>query len=355
MAKKKQEGIFGSIRINKQKYIDEFIKLYKEGLNDSEIARCLGINNVTVSTWRNDRNLPKNFQYKRKFDTNQFMELYNKHLSYAEIAKQLNVSSSAIQEYASSIGLKAHDKNPDLEMTEEEFQVFLGTLYGDGHLTIPSDSKNARGHFAHSLKQQEYCFWKYDKLKRFCSKPRFEQEYDKRTEKIYYSVRVLLRSYPCFTRLYPLLYNNKIKYISKQLINKLEPLGIAVWFMDDGYISGDAYHLSTNCFTDEDLDLIIEMFKNKFDIEFTKFANHVIRVRWKDCEKFRNLISPYIHSNCLYKLGPTINSVKQGNSLEDNPVLNPQEIEENAERLEVMPNEKDEAIKSSTKAGHCSK
>jgi hypothetical protein len=72
MAKKKQEGIFGSIRINKQKYIDEFIKLYKEGLNDSEIARCLGINNVTVSTWRNDRNLPKNFQYKRKFDTNQF-------------------------------------------------------------------------------------------------------------------------------------------------------------------------------------------------------------------------------------------------------------------------------------------
>jgi hypothetical protein len=37
----------------------------------------------------------------------------------------------------------------------------------------------------------------------------------------------------------------------------------------------------------------------------------------------------------------------------DNPVLNPQEIEENAERLEVMPNKKDEAIKPSTKAGHC--
>ena len=37
----------------------------------------------------------------------------------------------------------------------------------------------------------------------------------------------------------------------------------------------------------------------------------------------------------------------------DNPVLNPQEIEENAERLTVMPNEKDEAINSDTKAGHC--
>lgn len=38
----------------------------------------------------------------------------------------------------------------------------------------------------------------------------------------------------------------------------------------------------------------------------------------------------------------------------DNPVLNPQETEEKAKRLDVTPNEKDEAIKSSTKAGHCS-
>lgn len=354
MAKKKQEGIFGSIRMNKQKYVDEFIKLYKEGLNDSEIARYLGINNVTVSTWRNDRKLPKNFQYKRKFNTEQFMELYNNHLSYAEIARRLNVSDSAIQEYASSIGLKAHDKNPDLEMTENEFQVFLGTLYGDGFLTIPNDSKNARGHFAHSLKHQNYCIWKYEQLKRFCSNPRFEQEYDKRTNKVYYSVRVLLRSYSCFTRLYPLLYNNKVKYINRDLLYKIEPLGIAVWFMDDGYFSGDSYHICTNCFTNEDIVTIIEMFKYKFDIEFTKFSNNTIRVRHKDVQKFYNLIHSYIHSDCLYKLRPTINSVKQGNSQEDNPVLNPQEIEENAERLEVMPNEKDEAIKSSTKAGHCS-
>ena len=58
--------------------------------------------------------------------------------------------------------------------------------------------------------------------------------------------------------------------------------------------------------------------------------------------------------DCLYKLEwCSLNSVKQGKAIEAVPVLNPQEIEENAERLEVMPNEKDEAIKSSTKAGHC--
>lgn len=354
MAKKKQEGIFGSIRMNKEKYIEKFLELYKIGLNDSEIARELGVHNVTISDWRNKRKLPKNFKYKRKFDTEKFMEFYQQNLSYAEIARRLEVSDSAIQEYASSIGLKANEKNPDLEMTEEEFQVFLGTMYGDGHLTIPNDSRNARGHFAHSLAQQNYCLWKYEKLKRFCSNPRFEQEYDKRTDKTYYSVRVILYAYRCFTRLYDSLYKNKIKYIEETLLNKLEPLGIAVWFMDDGYFAGTSYHISTNCFTVEDISKIIKMFKTKFDIEFTMFSSHIIRVRQKDTQKFKQLVKPYIHSDCWYKLGPTENSVKQGNSQVDNPVLNLQEIEENAERLEVMPNESDEAIKSSTKAGHCS-
>ena len=36
---KKQEGIFGSIRMNKEKYINSFLELYSQGLNDSEIAR----------------------------------------------------------------------------------------------------------------------------------------------------------------------------------------------------------------------------------------------------------------------------------------------------------------------------
>ena len=58
----------------------------------------------------------------------------------------------------------------------------------------------------------------------------------------------------------------------------------------------------------------------------------------------------YKYGECCHKT--PLNSKIPVNK--DNPVLNLQEIEENAKRLEVMPNEKDEAIKSSTKAGHCS-
>ena len=58
--------------------------------------------------------------------------------------------------------------------------------------------------------------------------------------------------------------------------------------------------------------------------------------------------------NTKYKLWYSLNSVKQGKSEKDVPVLNSQETEKKAKRLDVIPNEKDEDIKSSTKAGHCS-
>lgn len=72
-------------------------------------------------------------------------------------------------------------------------------------------------------------------------------------------------------------------------------------------------------------------------------------------QSISKFILPYIIDSMKYKIHKSLlNSVKQENSKLDNPVLNPREIEEKAKRLDVIPNEKDEDIKSSTKAGHCS-
>lgn len=82
--------------------------------------------------------------------------------------------------------------------------------------------------------------------------------------------------------------------------------------------------------------------------------NHTLYLISKDARRFEQLISDYIHPDCKYKLWYSLNSVKQGKSEKDVPVLNSQETEKKAKRLDVIPNEKDEDIKSSTKAGHCS-
>lgn len=105
---KKQEGIFGSIRMNKQKYIDEFLRLYRQGLNDSQIAKELGISYTTPRSWRLKMGLPKIFKYEVKFNIDEFKKLYNKGLNYSQIAKELGVSSSAIQDYASKNGFTSN-------------------------------------------------------------------------------------------------------------------------------------------------------------------------------------------------------------------------------------------------------
>ena len=248
-------------------------------------------------------NLPSNFVYTRKFDTSKFMKLYEEGLNYTEIAKILGVSSSTIQEYGQSLGLTANVfKYPEYTFTDKEFQVFLGTIYGDAYLRIPSDSKNASGHFAHSLSQQNYCVWKYEQLKRFCSEPKFVSELDKRSGKTYYAVDVRIKAHPLFTELYPKIYCNKIKYINKELFEKIEPLGLAVLFMDDGYYDHGSYSIATNCFTDEDIFIILEVLKRKFNLTFKKHSNNSIRLKKSDINIFINLISDYFHPDCLYKL-----------------------------------------------------
>lgn len=349
--KKSQSGIFGSIRKNKQLYLNKLVELHSQGLNDTQIAKELGISLRSANSWRKALNLEKNFEYKRKFDTKKFKELYEQGLNYSEIAKQLNSSNRAIQNYASSLGLSSnYNKYEELNLTSEEFQVFLGTMYGDCSLSIPKEGANVRGHFAHSLAQENYCKWKYEKLQRLCSTPAYRQQTDKRSGKIYNSIDVVIKANPYFTKIYDKFYHTEIidgrikhiKYINRELFEKIEPLGLAVLFQDDGSYDHNGYSISTNCFSNEDIDIIIDVLKKKFDITFTKHSNNVIRVGVKgNKNKFIELIKPYIHKDCYYKLhlDPPKTPLNEETPKKDNLVLNPQEIEENAERLEVMPNE----------------
>lgn len=301
---KKQEGVFGSLRTNKEKYLQEYQVLYQQGLDDSEIARNLGVSYTTTRAWRLKLGLPKNFKYQRKFDTQLFLDLYKKGYNYSAIARHLSISDSAAQEYASSIGLKARPKHfQDEELTDEEFQILLGTLYGDASLGIDKKQVSAFFSFAHALNQQNYCCWKYEKLKRFVDKaPRFHDIYDPRTGKTYYQVFVKSHSSPVLGKLYPKVYKNKVKYLDKELLSKIEPLGLAVWFMDDGSKTQCGYSLATNCFTTGELDLITEVFKQKFGLTLSRTGEGVLLILAADRDRFTNLVKPFIHEDCLYKL-----------------------------------------------------
>lgn len=137
--------------------------------------------------------------------------------------------------------------------SEAQKQVILGGLLGDA-----TCQKDGRYSFAHGLKQEYYGDWKAKAIggvgltKSDC-KGGFGT-----LCKLWRSVR-----HPYFKQLRSETYNGRTKFITLGLLNQLDKLGIAVWFMDDGCFSKSGAAINSQGFTLEENQLIVEWFCSK--------------------------------------------------------------------------------------------
>lgn len=101
------------------------------------------------------------------------------------------------------------------------------------------------------------------------------------------------------------LFYNESKQVSQEVLDLLEPLGIAVWFMDDGnlYYNGNICHLtlSVNGFDDESVNRIINYFKNNYNIIFKKTGKAIRITSVKQVELFESFFKKYYHDSMNYK------------------------------------------------------
>lgn len=332
----------------------EFIDFYNEGMSQAEICKNTGISAAQASRRCKKLNLDPKKNTKanyNKIDIDRFLLLYNKRTSDAEIARQFNCSESKIKSFRESLKLKVVDRrhftdeeflssynlnytdkqiaevlntteeyvvsrrnNLDLPfnkkiiktipLTEIEFQVILGTVLGDTYLGKSHNNGNVFGSCAHCVEQEELIFNKYEYLKNISKQPYLQQMYDIRfKEPSYKRWFWYIYSNPTLTELYPLLYNNKIKYINEDLLFKIEPLGLAIWFMDDGSKEGTSgYLLCTNSFSNQDIDIIQRMLLFKFGINTSKQKGNSIYIMSDSKNAFKKLIEPYIVNSMKYKL-----------------------------------------------------
>lgn len=190
-------------------------------------------------------------------------------------------------------------------------QIILGGLLGDSSFNKEKQVVS----FSQCEKQYEYLKWKYDF---FNLKNDIKSVYNTWNEKKY------LRYYFYINKSYidddfalflkKNLYSNEgRKKISMKYLNELAPLGIAVWWMDDGNISitsdgSNRYgKLSTHCFNYEENILIKQYFKNKFDIEVSikhEKDNFFIKIKTSELKKFIKIIYPYVTQipSMIYKI-----------------------------------------------------
>lgn len=191
----------------------------------------------------------------------------------------------------------------------ELYSACLGMVIGDAH--IQKRSTGARINIAHARAQKGYAEFKARILGQIAGAdpnmadtvhtlPKLGKSYDQ--------VRLWTKVHPIFTAVRDQIYR-PAKTLNSCLLKSLTPLGLAIWYMDDGHIQGNAVSLSTYSFTKEEHDIIRDWFVDVCDLHpnigYDAARNlHYIRFRVSDSGRFIDIVRPYITQvDCmLYKL-----------------------------------------------------
>ncbi len=184
-------------------------------------------------------------------------------------------------------------------LTQLERSIIVGSLLGDGYLRIVPGRKNALLEINHSFSQKDYVDWKYKMLKNLClSAPKKRQGNGGRI-----AYRFNTRQHKELTNLFRLFYRDGKKVIPRNL--KLNPMMLAVWYMDDGSKCRESdVYLNTQQFDIADqqkglkslLSLGIESSLNR-DKQYRR-----IRIKKSSLPNFFKLIRPNIIRSMKYKL-----------------------------------------------------
>ncbi|MAG47632.1 hypothetical protein CL617_03425 [archaeon] len=196
-----------------------------------------------------------------------------------------------------------------IRKNDHSLQIFLGSLLGDGSLVF-GKGKSAVYSEMHSLKQKDYLIWKLKlmcKQFNFINKPYIFDKYDKRTKKIYKTIKIYA-SDSNLNKYRDIFYKNNKKIIPKNVLYNLNELGLAVWYMDDGTYHYGAYSssIATNCFSYNDNLSVKRFLKDKYGVNCKicrKSDGYYIFFKRENAEKFLILIKDYIHNSMIYKLG----------------------------------------------------
>lgn len=110
--------------------------LYKQGLSDTKIAKIIGIHKSSFNEWRQKNNLEPNFKpHKQRATHEQKLELYKQGLNDREIADYFDLNYDYIHMWRKQYNLPPNFDTSIVELTFEptrELGYFVGLVLGDG-------------------------------------------------------------------------------------------------------------------------------------------------------------------------------------------------------------------------------
>lgn len=191
------------------------------------------------------------------------------------------------------------------KITKESRNLLIGLLIGDGTI-----SNNNVFKLAHSKEQKDYLEWKLKQLKDSGIRNNglktyiSSNGYNKGKEVYYTQLNII----PFIKVLRRVVYKPFKKLGNRKLLNRLSAREIAIWYMDDGHINyrktknriHGFYIKIATCLPKEELQIIIDYFKEVWNIHFYMFRegkkenSYSLCCGTKEGIKFINIIKPYV-------------------------------------------------------------
>lgn len=198
--------------------------------------------------------------------------------------------------------------------SKEQMSFVSACLLGDGYLR--KTDKNARYGLSQLSIHKEYVYWQQEKFNEFVGtsivyRDAYQDEYNHKPQ-----YRLTTKVHPVLTTLYGRWYFDGRKTVSQHDLKLLNWQMLAIWYMDDGYISngelertrGDMW-LCTDNFTFAEVSLLQKALYDKLDLPFnirkrpTKTAmRYRLCLTKKYADNMKLGIEPFMFQSFAYKL-----------------------------------------------------
>jgi hypothetical protein len=250
-------------------------------------------------------------------------EYYKNKLTQEEIARKYGITRMTVMSYFKKYNLsplKPYERNESQELNEDQHNLIIGTMLGDGCLQMARASKNAWLTIKHSMAQKDYVSWKYDILRDFagCELKYSSENYK---NKVYEKCYFRTICHPIFTEYMEMFYDHGIKVVTNEIAEMLNPMVISAWYMDDGYTDGTHMVFCTNSYTEPELHRLQKVLSDKFGLVtslwltgYTKGNNqkqYKIAILKRSVASMVSIVKPYIIPSMMYKIEPLLSGASE--------------------------------------------
>ena len=219
-------------------------------------------------------------------------------------------------------------KQKEKPITDRQRSILLGSLMGDAYKG-PGTTSAVK--FKHSGSQREYIDWLFMEFKEHVT-PRgivCNPVIDWRSEKKTYAYDFYTHANSDIEKYISMFYDDNKKIVSKKILDQLDELSLAVWYMDDGksyvkdgYIS--SMTICTDSFSVSECELIVEWMMSQWNInayiKMSKGKHPRIKIRSDNISRFISIIESHVIPSMKYKIDSKENIKKKKHRIKFNSV-----------------------------------